>query len=161
MERLAAAQNSKGGGQQDDFMRMMMKTQKRILQINAKHPLIEGLLDKLSEFDSPEEAAKDDDLNELVNILYDTSLVRSGFTVREPSEYFSRIESILRRSLGVSESAKAKYTVKPAPPIEEGPVKPAVPDLPTDTPLGGAGEGGAIPEWADWEQSRATHSTVA
>jgi heat shock protein beta len=39
--------------------------------------------------------------------------------------YFSRVESLLRRSLGVSESAKVQAEeVKPAPPVEQGPSNP-------------------------------------
>lgn len=128
MERLAAAQNSRQGGKQEEVMKNWMKTQKKILEINPHHPLVEALLDRISEYDGDDEAAqKDADLDETVSILYDTSLVRSGFNVREPPSYFSRIESVLRRSLGVSESAKAKVNVKPAPPVEQGPFQPPPP----------------------------------
>jgi heat shock protein beta len=125
--------------------------QKKLLEINPTHPLVEGLLEKVQEYgDASEEALKDEDLSETVNILYDTSLVRSGFTVREPSEYFSRVEAILRRSLGVSESAKAKVDVKPAPPVEQGPVKPRA-DKAFDAGMPGMMEGS---EWLDWAKSK-------
>lgn len=131
MERLVAAQNSRQGGNQEDFMKTYMKTQKKILEVNPHHPLIEALLDRVSEFDGDDAAAQEDaDLDETVSILYDTSLVRSGFNVREPPAYFSRIESVLRRSLGVPESAKANVKVKPAPPVEEGPFQPPPPEAP-------------------------------
>lgn len=82
----------------------------------------------MAEFQGDDEAAQQDaDLDETISILYDTSLVRSGFNVREPPSYFSRVESVLRRSLGVSESAKAKVNVKPAPPVEQGPFQPPPP----------------------------------
>lgn len=32
--------------------------------------------------------------------------------------FFERVDRVLRRSLGVSESAKADATVRPAPPVE-------------------------------------------
>lgn len=142
MERLVAAQNSRQGGNQEDFMKQFMKTQKKILEINPHHPLVEALLDRVGEYEGDSEAAqKDGDLDETVSILYDTSLVRSGFNVREPSSYFSRVESVLRRSLGVSESAKPKINVKPAPPVEEGPFKPPPPA--EDKP--------AMPDFMDWQ----------
>jgi hypothetical protein len=44
------------------------------------------------------------------------------------NSYFSQVESLLRRSLGVSSTARAKDSdsIKPAPPIEVGPIRPPV-----------------------------------
>jgi hypothetical protein len=39
------------------------------------------------------------------------------------SRFFTRMDRVLRRSLGVSESAKADDTVKPAPPVDETPLE--------------------------------------
>lgn len=151
MERLMAAQNNRGGiGPQEEMMRSFMKMQKKIMEINPDHPLIEGLLDKIHEFGEDQESAlKDDDLDELVEILYDTSLVRSGFNVRDPTSYFGKVESILRRSLGVSESAKARVEVKPAPPVEEGPVRSRQDQQPEvgDDPAAGT-------QWTDWAEMK-------
>jgi len=36
--------------------------------------------------------------------------------------YFDRVESMLRRSIGVSQSAKGSADVRPAPPIAHGPL---------------------------------------
>ena len=36
--------------------------------------------------------------------------------------FFVRVDRVLRRSLGVSETAKADDTVKPAPPIDQNPL---------------------------------------
>ena len=36
--------------------------------------------------------------------------------------FFTRVDRILRRSLGVSETAPTDTTVKPAPPVETGPI---------------------------------------
>lgn len=44
--------------------------------------------------------------------------------------FFNRVDRVLRRSLGVSETAKADDTVKPAPPVDpELPEEEAVPDF--------------------------------
>ena len=48
--------------------------------------------------------------------------------------FFARVDRVLRRSLGVSEHAKADTTVKPAPPID--------PELPSDD--------FEMPEFEDW-----------
>lgn len=131
MERLIAAQSSRQGGSQEEMMKNFMKMQKKVLEVNPHHPLIEALLERVVEYNGDEAASQDDeDLDEIVSILYDTSLVRSGFNVREPPSYFSRIESVLRRSLGVSESAKANVRIKPAPPVEQGPFVAPPPEAP-------------------------------
>lgn len=59
------------------------------------------------------------------------------------NSYFNQVELLLRRSLGVSETAKARVEVKPAPPIETGPVRPAAPS---------AEKGGMPPmgDFANW-----------
>ena len=56
--------------------------------------------------------------------MIDGALVRSGFGVTDSNEFFTRIDRVLRRSLGVSESATADETVRPAPPVD--------PSLPVD-----------------------------
>lgn len=61
----------------------MMKNLPRVLEINPKSPLIGGLLDRVLDF--PEEDAVDEDLSETVRVLVDTTLVRSGFSVADPT----------------------------------------------------------------------------
>lgn len=68
-----SAQNGDTGG----FMQDFMKKAKRILEINPHHPLIEGLLDKVTD------DADDEDVRSTVRILWDTALVRSGFTLKD------------------------------------------------------------------------------
>ncbi|KAK4705512.1 molecular chaperone HtpG, partial [Phenoliferia sp. Uapishka_3] len=139
MERLMASQNSVGG---DNFMANYMKTQKKSFEINPKHPLIEGLLEKVEEIEGDEVAQAE--LKETVAILWQTALVRSGFSVPDPNIYFSQVEALLRRSLGVSETAKAQVDAKPAPPVEEGPVVVA-PEASAEMP-----EFEDSSKWANW-----------
>ncbi|KAH9817316.1 Hsp90 protein-domain-containing protein [Melampsora americana] len=118
MERLMAAQGSRGGSE-NNFMMDMIKKAKKVFEINPKHPLIQGLLSKVPE--SGEEA--DEELRYVVRTLWDTSLVRSGFNVVDNNAYFDRIEVLLRKSIGVDEKEKVDVgEIKPAPPIEVGPV---------------------------------------
>ncbi|KAK4686199.1 molecular chaperone HtpG, partial [Tremellales sp. Uapishka_1] len=152
MARLMAGQQ----GMESDPMMEMMKNLPKVLEINPKSPLIEGLLERVLEL--PLDEGQSDsyeavELRETVRVLFDTTLVRSGFNVADPTSYFTRVEALLRRSLGVSLSAKAESKVKPAPPTAVGP-------LPEDD-LGlnnvefvnddGEALGSDPAEWADWK----------
>lgn len=75
---------------ENDPMFQMMKNLPKNLEINPKSPLIEGLLEKVLDLDlgnndeedtetSPGEA----ELKETVQVLVDTTLVRSGFSVAD------------------------------------------------------------------------------
>lgn len=44
-------------------------------------PLIEGLLEKVEDLDGDEDV----DLSDTVNVLYQTALVKSGFTIPDPN----------------------------------------------------------------------------
>ena len=82
MARLMAAQAEA----ENDPMFEMMKNLPRVLEINPKSPLIEGLLEHVLELpEESENSADETELSETVKILVDTTLVRSGFAVSDPS----------------------------------------------------------------------------
>jgi heat shock protein beta len=85
MARIMASQ----AGVEDDPMYDMMKNLPKVLEINPKSPLIEGLLERVLELPDDEESEGDSadasDLRETVRVLFDTALVRSGFTVADPT----------------------------------------------------------------------------
>lgn len=126
MERLMAAQT--GNKIKDgDFMHDWAKKQK-FLEINPNSPLIEGMLKKVQALNDVEEGEEKDaqleeELREVTSILIDGALVRSGFAVPDSNLFFTRMDRVLRRSLGVSESARGDETVKPAPPVDETPLE--------------------------------------
>ncbi|KAF8631941.1 hypothetical protein AX15_002109 [Amanita polypyramis BW_CC] len=99
----------------------------KVLEINPRSPLIEGLLQRIEELpiepDERDESAEAE-LNEVTSILIDSALVRSGFEVQNSNVFFNRMDRVLRRSLGVSETAPTDETVKPAPPVD--------PELPSE-----------------------------
>ncbi|KAI9617571.1 hypothetical protein H4Q26_012869 [Puccinia striiformis f. sp. tritici PST-130] len=105
MERLMAAQSQQKGAEGSNFMMDYIKKAKKTFEINPKHPLIQGLLTKVEEAGEDDEAAKDE-LKQVIRVLWDTSLVRSGFTVPDTNKYFDQIELLLRKSIGVDESEK-------------------------------------------------------
>ncbi|GAA5860289.1 hypothetical protein JCM8547_003453 [Rhodosporidiobolus lusitaniae] len=117
MERLLAAQNAGTGG--ENFMLQFAKSQKKNFELNPKHPLIERLLEKVEEAEGDEDATAE--LNETVEVLWQTALLKSSYQVPDPNAYFAQIETILRRALGVSQSAQAEVDVKPAPPVDTSP----------------------------------------
>ncbi|KII94772.1 hypothetical protein PLICRDRAFT_99110 [Plicaturopsis crispa FD-325 SS-3] len=133
MEKLMSASNNKFG---DDFLAQYAKKQK-MLEINPKSPLIVGLLTRVEQLlatksDGEEDPETEAELKEAASILVDGALVRSGFEVADTNEFFSRVDRVLRRSLGVSETAKTDTTVKPAPPVDPELVE-EEPEVPKDT----------------------------
>ena len=79
MARIMAAQ----ADAENDPMAAMTKNLPKVLEINPKSPLIEGLLERV--LDLPEEDTFDEELSETVRVLFDTTLVRSGFSVADPT----------------------------------------------------------------------------
>lgn len=62
----------------------------KVLEINPKSPLIEGLLrrvEQLPEEDEERDIEAEDELKEVTSILIDGALVRSGFEVADSDEY--------------------------------------------------------------------------
>jgi heat shock protein beta len=116
VEKLMSTSNNQDKG----FMHEFAKKQK-LLEINPRSPLMEGLLRRVQQLPSEEEGKDldaEDELKEVASILIDGALVRSGFDVSDSNGFFSRVDRVLRRSLGVSETAPTDTTVKPAPPVD-------------------------------------------
>jgi len=106
-------------GQENPAMFEFAKRQK-VLELNARSPLIEGLLHRVEQLPGGEgrDVDAEDELREVAAILIDGALVRSGFEVPDSDEFLIRVDRVLRRSLGVSETAPTDTTVKPAPPVD-------------------------------------------
>lgn len=98
----------------------------KLLEINPRSPLIEGLLRRVEDLPTDEDEKDEEaeaELKEIASILIDGALVRSGFDVTNKNEFFTRVDRVLRRSLGVSQNAKVDESVKPAPPVDPTPPK--------------------------------------
>ncbi len=117
-ERLMSAQAFQAA--QANPMYNFQKSQKKIVQINHGHPVIEALLDKVNA------GTTDEVTSDMARSLYEMALVRSGYDIANTETFASRMEKIIRHSLGVDEDAKADVTVKPAPAKGEEPVKKSV-----------------------------------
>ena len=107
MERIMAAQALKSG---NDAMANFYKNMKKHLEINPKHPLIINLNEKVKKG-----VEKYPDLTETVRVLFETTLIRSGFNIHDSVEFASRIERVLRSALGVNVEEKVNIPVPPAP----------------------------------------------
>jgi len=75
------------GGERDELIQAMMRKQK-VLEVNPRSPLIQGLLHRVEQIVDDDEG-KDRDLEELrevASILIDGALVRSGFDVADSNK---------------------------------------------------------------------------
>ncbi|CAG8680129.1 16108_t:CDS:2 [Gigaspora rosea] len=105
MEKIMAAQPFK---QENEFLKEFYAKQKKILEINPHHPLILGLLDKV------EKDQTDENISELVTVLYESTLIRSGYVLKDNLKYAERVERILRKNLGINLDAKPEINIVPA-----------------------------------------------
>merc|ERR1711963_973557 len=89
MERIMRAQALR-----DNTMSKYMMA-KKTMELNPQHPIVKSLKDKFSD-DSGDKSAKD-----LVMLLYETSLLTSGFTLEDPSSFSGRIHKLIRLGLSI------------------------------------------------------------
>lgn len=99
MERLAI---SNAHSKMQDSTREYYLSQKKNLEINPRHPLIKELLRRVQS-DKSDETARS-----MANIMFETATLRSGFMLRDTSSFASRVEVLLRKSLGIPEDAQVE-----------------------------------------------------
>lgn len=93
MERLAI---SNAHQKSDDPQKSYYLNQKKSLEINPRHPLIRELLRRV-EVDSSDQVAKD-----IAMMMYQTSVLRSGYMLKETATFTNSVEQMMRRTLGIS-----------------------------------------------------------
>ena len=93
MERLAT---SNAHQKSDDPQRSYYLNQKKTLEINPRHPLMKELLRRVND-DPSDPTAKD-----MALMLFRTATLRSGYMLRETSDFAQSIEVMMRKTLGVS-----------------------------------------------------------
>jgi len=72
---------------------------RKIMEINPYHPVIKELKQKVAA--NPE----DKTVKDLANLMYDAALVTSGFQVRDPLEFASRINRVISTGLAIDPEA--------------------------------------------------------
>merc|ERR1712179_398689 len=112
MERIMKAQALR------DTSTMGYMAAKKHLEINPDHPIVESLRVK-ADADKNDKAVKD-----LVCLLFETSLLSSGFFLEEPAVHASRIYRMIKLGLGIDEddvpagSADEAVKSEEMPPLE-------------------------------------------
>jgi len=100
MERIARAQAyQKSGG--DPTMSYYLN-QKKTLEINPRHPLIKDLLRRI------EDSKDDKTALDMATVMVEAATLRSGYDLRDSAGFADRIESMLRRAMGVSADEKVE-----------------------------------------------------
>merc|ERR1711935_1027328 len=95
MERIMKAQALK------DTSTMGYMAAKKHLEINPDHPIVDTLRTK-AESDKNDKAVKD-----LVMLLYETSLLTSGFSLEDPMIHSARIHRMIKLGLGLDDNDEA------------------------------------------------------
>ena len=96
MERIMKAQAL------GDRSSMAYMTSKKNLEINPTHPIIMDLREKLKDEESKRVAG------DLVNLLFDTSLINCGFVLEAPADFSNRIFNIIGLGLGLDPEEPSK-----------------------------------------------------
>ena len=69
---------------------------KKIMELNPRHPIIAGMLSKLGGVGAEDVSGE---VADAARVLYDVSLLNSGFSLEEPAEYSSRIYKLVNTGL--------------------------------------------------------------
>ncbi|KAF4518511.1 hypothetical protein B566_EDAN009711 [Ephemera danica] len=92
MERLAV---SNAHQKSDDPQRSYYLNQKKTLEINPRHPLIKELLRRV------EDDVNDPTAKEMALMMYRTATLRSGFMLKDTSDFAHSVEAMMRKTLGI------------------------------------------------------------
>merc|ERR1712088_488506 len=109
MERIMKAQALR------DTSTMGYMAAKKHLEINPDHSIVENLRQR-AETDKNDKSVKD-----LVLLLFETSLLSSGFTLEDPATHANRIHRMIKLGLGIDEddvAADAEDNADEMPPLE-------------------------------------------
>ncbi|KAK2715435.1 hypothetical protein QYM36_010148 [Artemia franciscana] len=107
MERIMKAQALR------DTSTMGYMAAKKHLEINPDHPIMETLRVR-ADADKNDKSVKD-----LVMLLFETSLLSSGFSLEDPQVHAQRIYRMVKLGLGIDEDEAAAVPEEPMPTLED------------------------------------------
>jgi molecular chaperone HtpG len=85
---------------------------KKTMEINPDHPIIQELRKK-AEADKTDKTLKD-----LVWLLFETSLLTSGFSLEEPTSFAARIHRMIKLGMSIDDSTVETPATEDMPPLE-------------------------------------------
>jgi len=107
MERIMKAQALRNN-QMSTYM-----SSKKTLEINASHPIVEKLREKIIE------NKNDKTIKDLIWLLFDTALLSSGFSLDEPSGFANRIYRMIKLGLALKDTEGDQEFEEELPPLDE------------------------------------------
>lgn len=68
--------------------------QKYTFEINPNHPIIQELLEKADD--------SSDIIEDTIHVLFESTVIASGFSVRNPKKFGLKIQTVIKKSLGIA-----------------------------------------------------------